>query len=384
MQVKFRGKQYPLRQRSDKPDSPYVVRATHQGKQVRLSTKTADASMAKVRAKELLEELFDGERKSPTAPIRTTVADVLAAFREKDRAIKARTVIDAERCLLLMLRDTLGIDNETARQQPLTVLTADFARQYQVVKQGSHSVDYATPRQQNTGINSIFRQAKQVFSKKALAEYRRIGLPIPPCISEFMAVTFLREPSHRYSDNPIPKAQIDAMNEALPALKEQDERLWAIHLMIRLMGLRASEIVQARQSWLVPRGDSSVSLVIVARDGSAPKRQGGEVSVPAVLRDWFAAREYRADDKERYLIPATSATDRYNLVYKIHSRWVRQFIPGRTKTNHELRKHAGSVVATKTNSFERAAEFLRVDIETAKIHYLAFVSRGESLDLGDL
>ena len=52
--------------------------------------------------------------------------------------------------------------------------------------------------------------------------------------------------------------------------------------------------------------------------------------------------------------------------------------------NHELRKWAGSIVATKTNSWERAAEFLRIDIETAKKHYLAFVKPSKPLSIEDL
>ena len=42
------------------------------------------------------------------------------------------------------------------------------------------------------------------------------------------------------------------------------------------------------------------------------------------------------------------------------------------------------MVATKTNSWERAAEFLRIDLETAKKHYLSFVTPSEPLSLEDL
>jgi hypothetical protein len=42
------------------------------------------------------------------------------------------------------------------------------------------------------------------------------------------------------------------------------------------------------------------------------------------------------------------------------------------------------MVATKTNSWERAAEFLRIDIETAKLHYLSFVTQSKPLSLKDL
>ena len=59
-------------------------------------------------------------------------------------------------------------------------------------------------------------------------------------------------------------------------------------------------------------------------------------------------------------------------------------MPGTTKTNHELRKWAGSIVATKTNSWERAAEFLRVGIESAKKHYSGSAKPSKPLSIEDL
>ena len=244
--------------------------------------------------------------------------------------------------------------------------------------QGGGSVDFVTPRKINTSINSMLRQARGVFSRRALTIYERADVVVPAEVQGFLKAPYLRELSHRYSDHPIPKEQIAKLNKDLPKLKETDERLWAIHLMIRLMGLRDSEIARARRHWLVKR-DKVAYLVINRREGElAPKRSDGEVPVPNELLKYFESHE------SDFLIPAANATERAGLVYKEHSKWVRERVPGRTKTNHELRKWAGSVVATKTNSWERAAEFLRIDIETAKKHYLAFTSPSECLSLSDL
>lgn len=379
--VQFRGKKYLLFRRSQSAGSPFSIRVLRDGKRHLVSTGHGDLTLAKARAKEILEEIFDGKvEKVKTRGKRIpTVEEIIEAFKAGDRHVRPRTVKEYELCIIRILTDVKGIDKPAARKLRISELTGDLVRQFQALKQGREgAVDYVTAAKVHTGINSCVRQARGLFSKKALTVYERAGLDIPESIQSFLRSPYLKELSHRYSDNPIPKEQIDKLNKDLPALKETDERLWAIHLMIRLMGLRDSEIDRARRHWLVKRGDATF-LVINRREGEeAPKRSDGEVPVPQVLLDYFNSHE------SDHLIPAKHPTERHNLIYKTHSKWVAARVPGREKTNHELRKWAGSIVATKTNSWERAAEFLRIDLETAKKHYLSFVTPSEPLSLTDL
>jgi hypothetical protein len=377
--LRFRGRTYLLFKRGE--GTSYSLRIQHQGKRRILATGHADLTLAKAKAKELLGEILEGKpvERVPRGRSAPTIGKVLDAFKEGDRHVRSRTGRHYELSLLRMIKDVLGLDTEAARKETLGILTEDFVRRYQALKQKTGGgVDYVTPMTINTGINSVVRQARGVFSRTALKIYERAGLSMPPTLDGFLKAQFLKEVSHRYSDNPIPKEQIVKLNKDLPKLKKQDERLWAVHLMIRLMGLRDSEIERARRHWLVKRGDTTY-LVINRREGeAAPKRSDGEVPVPQVLLDYFKSH---SDD---HLIPAKHPTERHDLICKIHSKWVRARVPGRTKTNHELRKWAGSMVATKTNSWERAAEFLRIDIETAKLHYLSFVTQSKPLSLKDL
>lgn len=377
--LRFRGKTYVLFKRSDSPSTPFSVRVQKDGKRRILSTGTADATLAKAVAKGLIAKLLDGDRVEPKKKAKLpTVGEVISAFHAADRHVRSRTAVDYELCLLRILREVHGLDADEAKKLSISVVNAELARRFQASKQGGGSVDFVTPRKVNTGINAAIRQAKGLFSRRALLAYEQAGLEIPDSVQGFLKTQTLRELSHRYSDNPIPKEQIARLNKDLPALKKKDKRLWAIHLMIRLMGLRDSEIDRARRHWLVKRGEGTF-LVVNRREGeAAPKRSDGEVPVPDVLLEYF---DSHTDD---HLIPAKHPTERRNLIYKTHSKWVGERVPGRTKTNHELRKWAGSVVATKTNSWERAAEFLRIDIETAKMHYLSFVTPSKPLSLKDL
>lgn len=379
--VQFRGRKYILFKRSTAPGASLYVRLLHDGRRHLVSTGTGDLTLAKARAKDLIEEILDGNAKTPKkrGTRIPTVGEIVDAYFQGDRHVRSRTARDYELCLIRILTDTRNISKEGARNVRISELTGDLVRKFQSLKQGgSGSVDYVTPAKVHTGINSAVRQARGLFSRKAMAIYERAGIEVPDNIEGFLKAPYLRELSHRYSDNPIPQEQIDKLNDDLPDLKAQDERLWAIHLMIRLMGLRDSEIDRSRRHWLVQRGDGTF-LVINRREGeAAPKRSDGEVAVPQVLLEYFQSHD------DNFLIPAKHPTERRNLIYKIHSKWVAERIPGREKTNHELRKWAGSVVATKTNSWERAAQFLRIDLDTAKRHYLSFVTPAEPLSLKDL
>lgn len=378
--VRFRGRKYVLFRRGETSGSPFSVRLVRDGKRHLVSTGTGDLTLAKVKAKEIIERILDGEaEKVKSKGFRVpTVGEVIDAFKAGDRRVRSKTWVNYGLSLLRIVRETLDIDNEAAKKVKVSELTEELVRSYQALKQGTKSVDYVTPAKVHTSINSSIRQARAVFSKNALRGYARDGIRIPDSIEGFLKAPYLRELSHRYSDNPISKEEIEKMNEDLPELKKEDERLWAIHLMIRLMGLRDSEIERAQRHWLVKRGEGTF-LVINRREGeAAPKRSDGEVPVPQVLLDYFNSHD------GTHLIPAKHPTERHDLIYKTHSKWVGKRIPGREKTNHELRKWAGSVVATKTNSWERAAQFLRIDLETAKKHFLAFVTSAEPLSLEDL
>lgn len=378
--LKFRGRTYVLFRRGQSDGTPFSFRVQKDGKRKIISTGSSDLTLAKSIAKGLLAKALDGVEVEPRRRAKcSTLGELLDAFAAGDQFVRKHTANNYENCLLRVIEKARGVTKEEARKLSLREINEDLARTYQATMQGGGSVDFATPRKINTSINSMLRQARGVFSRRALTIYERADVVVPAEVQGFLKAPYLRELSHRYSDNPIPKEQIEQMNTDLPALKEKDERLWAIHLMIRLMGLRDSEIVRARRHWLVRRDDGSARIVINRREGeAAPKRSDGEVAVPSVLMAYF---DGHGGD---FLIPAANATERAGLVYKEHSKWVRERVPGRTKTNHELRKWAGSVVATKTNSWERAAEFLRIDIETAKKHYLAFTSPSECLSLSDL
>jgi hypothetical protein len=377
--VKFRGKTYQLFKRSDSDTSPLSFRFQHQGKRRMFTTDTADLPLAKARAKQMLESLLDGnwnDRMQVQTPRGIpTIGEVLDWHDRADRVVRENTARNYQRSLLVILRQVNGWTDEQAKAAKVDVLTEALVRRWQAIRQERESVNFVDPLECNTSINSTLRQARSVFSRRMVAEMEAAGIVMPPTLVGFLKARNVKEVTHRFV--PIPQATVDAMNAALPALREEDERLWAFHLMIRMMGLRSSEILRARRHWLVEAAGQTFLAVDRRHGEQAPKRGDGMVPVPQILLDWFSAH---GDEK---LIPGASEHDR-EAVKRRHSKWVRQFLPNRTKTNHELRKHTGSVIAMKYNSFERAAEFLRIDLDTAREYYLAFIRPIPPMDLTDL
>lgn len=374
---RFRGKEYTLVRRG--AGAPYSFRVQHMGRRLIRSTGKTDVSVARTKAKAMLAEILANDEAPKVERRRVPkIGEVVEAFKGGDQFVKRETANKYASCLRVIVRKAKGWTDEQIDASSISILSDTLLRSFQAKQQGRETVDFVEPMKENAWINSAVRQSRALFSRRAILEYEKRGWRMPDTLLGFMHHPILKEESHRYSDNPIPQEQIDAMNKALPDLKKKDARLWAIHLAIRLMGLRASEVAAAKRSWIVER-DGTQFLVINRRAGDhIPKRSDGEVPIPPVLAEWFG------EQSGEYLIPAKDKTERHTLIYREHSKWVGGFVTGRTKTNHELRKLAGSIVATKTNSWERAAEFLRIDLETAKRHYLAFTSPQEPLTPDDL
>ncbi len=343
--------------------SSWYVRYRENGSDRWLSTRTGNLEKAIERAHELLDT---GEPlKRPAKP--ASVGDVIAAYEQwrhvktpRDNTNSLRRVIAAGR---IMNVDPL----------PVSALSFDTVRNYfRVVtgKTSANQVDFRVVHPKNYAANSTVRQAKSVFSRRALKHYEEIGLAIPASIKDFTGAELLKQAPTKFT--PLSREELDSLQAGAEELKDTDTELWLVHTAIKTLGLRCCELEAARGSWLTQH-DGKWFLDIRPRpeEGFATKaNNAGKITVPATLVPWFLAR------REQYLIlPFGTEYQRSHLIRRKHSQWLRRHLaPHRRDTNHALRKHAGSVVAQKTNSWEAAARFLRNDLATAKAHYLELLS----------
>lgn len=383
----YRGRQWQLikrgtgrRQPTD--ETPWSYRLTVAGKRVLISTRTAHTETAIGLAKARISAVLSGRKEALKIDRAQTGAGKLLTVGEacdlykKAKVVRESTAKTSVAVLKRLVAVTLGVEDGGAVR--LDRVDGALGELFLAKCQGLEKPNRGTVLKVNAGANSRLRQAQSVFARR----HRRIfdGYRLGG-VDAFCAVKPLKVGSHRYV--PLEDGVLRKLDEA--AERVRGSELWVVNRLIRLCGLRDSEVVAAKTSWLTEH-NGRLFLEIVARPGEfVPKGHEGRVLVPSVLEPVFRERKAAAEEagEPAFLVQAATATARHDLVYREHSKWVREFLPGRQKTNHELRKHAGSLVAQKFNSWEAAARFLREDLETAKSHYLELL-KPVGLEVEDL
>ena len=159
----------------------------------------------------------------------------------------------------------------------------------------------------------------------------------------------------------------------LRAVEVDYSELWLVNACLRRLGLRSSELLAARRSWLERRPDRAGVLrwCLVVKDrpeeGFTLLKHGAGRNL--VLDDELAG--LLTARAEGWLIgPTMAASARDDLVERLHNTWLRQFIPDRVKANHELRMWAGSLVYRQTGSLGDTAYFLghRTTVTTERFY----------------
>lgn len=159
----------------------------------------------------------------------------------------------------------------------------------------------------------------------------------------------------------------------LRAVEVDYAELWLVNACLRRLGLRSSELLAARRSWLEKRPDRAgvMRWCLVVRDrpeeGFTLLKHGAPRNL--VLDEELAG--LLTGRGEGWLIgPTLAASARDDLVERLHNTWLRQFIPDRVKANHELRMWAGSLVYRQTGSLGDTAYFLghRTTVTTERFY----------------
>ena len=200
----------------------------------------------------------------------------------------------------------------------------------------------------DTGIVSCLRLSRSVFARRLLPAY---GLQEAPA--------WLKSPNPKASPiqgfKPIPWASWVQIVRGIHAL--DDPAIYRAFLLMARCGLGNNEVVHARGTWLVQNG-----IRIEPRDGWRPKSHNRVRTVPMRAiryKRYFAEFE----GKDVLLVP-----DGLRRIARRMNSVIRKALPGRTKSGYELRKLAGSVVATRDGLFA-AGKFLGDRASTVERYY---------------
>jgi len=347
----------------------YYLKFADRGKQYLRSLQTTDLKKAKERGKQIRKAIISGKWQEADA-LRVhsdycTIGTIIETYQAAHATlqIRPRTLADNVGSFRNLIRDGKGLPR-TASVDAMrsTELTGDLVRNFQTMRQNAITTQGALSKGKGSiSINSIYRQAKSLFGRRAMQLYRKLKMPD---LTEFKSVPNLNEPDTAYS--PIPAEQIASMHAAAVKLKTENPALYLVHQLFLRCGLRNSEMLAARWSWLETH-DNQQYLGIKLREDYEPKARERYVALPADMIEFAKALQ-----KDDYIVPAKSSGARKQLIYRDHSKWVREFLPAdRTKSSYELRRHAGSVIATRDGSLFAAQTFLGHSTPSTTAKYYA-------------
>lgn len=343
----------------------FYIRFKFRGISIYESLRTDEKATARRRAQNILdtvqERYFEGHRGGE----KTTFAQIETAYTIAP--LNCSTAARRHNVSLLLRICCPSMERAAALTQTLTRCTAAAIQQYQ-------SAQLARGRPPGS-INSDLRQARSVFSRHARQAYEASKINLPGDIQKFLNQPGLRDRRQKTGYVPIPRDALAALDDALVTLRQTNRAMWLVVMMMRSLGMRNSEVLRATGSQLIQhQGQFAIDLRNTA-DASIKNELEGIITLDPLL-----ASELGAVAPCEYIVyHGKSKTARRNFIYKDTNRWLRKFIPGRTKCLYELRKEAGSVTAHRDGVFA-AKKFLRHQSQaTTERYYLGALSAASSI-----
>ena len=256
--------------RLKKTGGKYRARTSIDGARTRLTIEANSKHNAATAAANAITERA-AARKNPKLADILAVYKTLAAANNSGASLKPATAHKNAQSLALILR--------AAKLDPLTITLSELSpaavetwRRYCYQKAGLQW-DIPNP-DKNTSLNSTWRQAKSVFSRRALEAYARAGYTIPQNAIDFAETPELT-PTKKLGFSPIDE-ETDATLKRLSALALDGKRgqgipapdVAAMYQMARFAGMTLNEIKHFRPSW--------INRVQTEQPHAVPPRRVGE------------------------------------------------------------------------------------------------------------
>jgi len=338
------------------------------------STKTDVPAAAAKKAREIWRDILEGN--SDTGKFKNnyaTVGEVLDRY-DSGTAVRTRTRRGNISCLLRILRAAKG-DLGNPRSVRIDEITPDmfvkFVAKSRKAAEARIGQDPWAGKRVAVSVNSTLRCARSIFAKAAMPLYAGLkltgGNPLDGCQ--------LLPESRDIGYQPIDRAVIDTVEESARGLLDSDRDLWLAYMLVSRCGLRNIEVLACRGSWLERREKVIDGLVfyswvlgIIERSDFSPKGKSRWVAVPEFLADGMRL----VPAHEHVVAAGRNESHRYDMVYRRLSDWLKKMLPtGRRsrKTVYELRKHNGSIIATRDGLLAAQEHLGHADHTTTSNHY---------------
>ena len=330
------------------------------------NTGTKEIGAAKRIAADIIKSFWiDAGRGAERLKLRNgyaTIGELIAKYKQR-AAQRPGTIRSNVRSLRMIMKTVHGGNPDS---KSTSVLTANLIREVEK-RQLERAEKRATPATRSTVIQrvristaSYVRQARSIVALRKMKFYEDLKLPN---LTGFRGETV--ETPKRSLPRPLDMKALKGMEAAAPELAKNDPGAYVAHLLFSRLGLRNIEIVNARVHWI---NDGSIGIINRAEEDFFPKGCEGWVPMaPDVLNEIVSFQPMCADG---YLIPGANRTERYDAVYRRHSKWVSRWIKDRTKTSYELRRYAGSRLLDMGATIFEVRDFLRHrDVQTTQMWY---------------
>jgi len=301
-----------------------------------------------------------------------TVGDVCEALMQGDKVMEDRT---RTTYLAALKRLARVVDEDRPEGVPLdAVLNRAVLERFVSEGQGreGRGVNWHDALPENVGLNSTVRNASSVFQERIVERHLK-GLRLPPLEPLRKFPSLPTPPTHFV---PWPAENLAAMDAAAQVLKVENPELYLCHIMLRRLGLRDGELLQARMAWVQWNETEGKAWLDVRPRAPLGGEPGFRLFKHGKPRRLALDAEIQGLLKGRTgFVIANGAKDsrRYDFIYRDHCDWLRPFVPGdRSQVNHELRKLGASVVYTQ-HGIAAAAYFLGDSVATTERYYAAWM-----------
>lgn len=286
----------------------------------------------------LAEMMAERKRVAPEA----TVAGLLSLWEQYGNSGQSRkgklaetTIRQARNAFLDVCRLGAGLDEGGA----LAALTPAAVRAWHLAELEKDSGRVMVSGQRRlASINAKWIQAKSVFGRRAVTYYRDMGLDVTGWARDLREV--LLPKGHVPAYDLPPDELVEKIETEGRKLKSTNPELWIVYALGINCGLRAAEIAGLRKSWVV-KSRGVLLIELIEREGWRPK--GAERSVPIHAEMWEDI--CKLSEGLETVLPGTD-NQRYEIVTKDFSNWMKSLGWKRRKKAHELRKLFGSRIYT--------------------------------------
>ena len=369
-EFKHKGRNYTLYKRGNNPN--FQFRYNRDGRDIWKSLGTPIKAAAIAHAVNYLNAAQSGKwdvvESMSLRNTYSTIGEILDRLEQNKDALNTSesALKEYSNALQNLLRVVTG--RQSVLDEPSSILCEDSVHKFvaHCRRMGRSDV----------GTRSLLIQARAVFKESRMHIFK--GLKLPELKGFKINPDFNITADESFTD--FTPEEVDGLTRAAASLWEKRDPIWVVYILMSELGLRNNEAKNARWEDVVMRTTFDLTGKPIHNRTLRVKANYAEAVArfPEISDElWAELLVYKQDGSE-HIIPATSMTARDKLCDRAICRFVEPFIRNRRKLAYELRRWAGSRVATRYGIYAAQAFLGHRSVTTTEKYYAKNLSRQQS------